>query len=168
MARNTEFEAPPDYAPTSPAQLLSVDQSSLANPLSKQKISISDSIVHLKLIHAFHQLHTSVSNSDGLFGIKNSFARAKSGLTLDEELDLIGEKRWAIYVARAVDRFEAWWKTCIPTSVGGRPVTRLKLRGMVKKDDFENWLDEARKLKFGTALMPPLGASSLSFRTLRW
>lgn len=96
-------------------------------------------LVHLKLLFAFQALKEDVGYTDGLFGIWDS--RADGAITTagngeveehvrpdgdvpdDEEkrkaLSKIREKRWALFVARAVDRYEAWWNSL----TGGRPLT---------------------------------------------
>ena len=37
----------------------------------------------------------------------------------------VAEKRWAVYVARAVDRFERWYDACVPATMGGAPCEKL-------------------------------------------
>ncbi|KAI1338720.1 hypothetical protein F5Y15DRAFT_424264 [Xylariaceae sp. FL0016] len=81
-------------------------------------------LAHLKLLFAFQNLKDEVGYTDGLWQIYDSRAlsshEAKSqvvekGLKLEDEtaqkLAMVREKRWALYVARAVDRYEAWWNT---------------------------------------------------------
>ncbi|RSL98792.1 hypothetical protein CDV31_012423, partial [Fusarium ambrosium] len=96
-------------------------------------------LAHLKLLFAFQALKEDVGYTDGLFGIWDSRAdgaitvaengeveehvRADGDVPDDEEkrkaLSKIREKRWALFVARAVDRYEAWWNSL----TGGRPLT---------------------------------------------
>lgn len=82
-------------------------------------------IVHLKFLHAIDALKQDVGYTDGLFGLWD--AAALQGVDLVQEkpdkaaqakndearmaLSRIREKRWALYVARAVDRYEAWWNS---------------------------------------------------------
>lgn len=97
--------------------------------ISERKLTVDTCLAHLKLLHACHNLKEEVGYSDGLFGLYDSRATDDaSDLDLDtihvqksvkpEETDKINlalskirEKRWALFVARAVDRYEAWWKT---------------------------------------------------------
>ena len=75
-------------------------------------------IAHLKLLEVFHQLREDVALKDGLFGIYDIYA-SKEGTKREhaELLTKIREKRWAIYVARAVIRFQRWWTVCVePTA----------------------------------------------------
>ncbi|KAL8698090.1 MAG: hypothetical protein Q9201_006762 [Fulgogasparrea decipioides] len=69
---------------------------------------------HLKLLEAFHQLREDVATTDGLYGIHDSFVDAI--IPTEEETERaqlllkLREKRWAIYVTKAVWRYETWWK----------------------------------------------------------
>ncbi|KAI7318221.1 hypothetical protein KC315_g10135 [Hortaea werneckii] len=71
-----------------------------------------ETIAHLKLLECFHRLRQTIGSTDGLFGISNSLV---TGPGIDateteqlESLAKVAEKRWAIYVSRAVDRFDIW------------------------------------------------------------
>lgn len=84
-------------------------------------------LAHLKLLHAFHGLKEDIGYTDGLFGLWNSRAddailhvrgtgileERGSPSPTDEDkkffLSKLREKRWALFVARAVDRYEIWW-----------------------------------------------------------
>ena len=85
-------------------------------------------LAHLKFLHAVDNLKEEVGYSDGLFGIWDNRAvwdteilhgaALPPGVKLDRlgkdertrlALSRLREKRWAIYLARAVDRYEAWW-----------------------------------------------------------
>lgn len=74
-------------------------------------------LAHLKLLSAFELLKEDVGYTDGLFNIFDSRATAENGkgsveeCSVEELLCKIREKRWALFVARAVDRYEAWWNT---------------------------------------------------------
>jgi hypothetical protein len=76
---------------------------------------------HLKLLAALADLRDSVANHDGLFGLYDSSADGFEGKA-DEGRARIREKRWAVYTARAVDRYTAWFQNCVPT-YGERPTT---------------------------------------------
>ncbi|KAK7951046.1 uncharacterized protein PG986_006774 [Apiospora aurea] len=72
-------------------------------------------LAHLKLLRAFEGLKSRTGLTDGLWDIWDSRAQnASRGGPLDILVKL-REKRWAVYVARAVDRYEAWWKSFVPT-----------------------------------------------------
>ncbi|KAM3418096.1 hypothetical protein BST61_g6301 [Cercospora zeina] len=76
-------------------------------------------IAHLKMLECFYRLKQSVASQDGLFGIKDDLV-TRQNAPMDEKtselLAKLGEKRWAIYVQRAVDRFETWWNAIAPDS----------------------------------------------------
>ncbi|KAM3499984.1 hypothetical protein MY10362_006810 [Beauveria mimosiformis] len=92
-------------------------------------VTESRCLAHLKLLHAIQAMKEDVGYTDGLWGIWDSLVsdgkgicleapklhpQAKSAeITSDEEkkmmLSKLREKRWAIFLARAVDRYEAWW-----------------------------------------------------------
>ena len=111
-------------------------------------------IAHLKLLEAFHQLREDVATKDGLFDIWDSFVPA-AGSERDQMKVLlrIREKRWAIYVAKAVSRFETWWQTVIqPSAI------------MLRQVDIENGLvqnrdpgQEEHTLRFTEDDLPPIG-----------
>lgn len=111
-------------------------------------------IAHLKLLEAFHQLREEVALTDGLFGIKDAFAPPEtSGAKRAEVLTKIREKRWAVYVAKAAERFEKWWETCIEPEA--QP---LKQKEIVVA--FSNGPTGGPPLAFGQKHIPPLGKSS--------
>ncbi|RFU74450.1 hypothetical protein TARUN_7775, partial [Trichoderma arundinaceum] len=90
--------------------------------------NVDTCLAHLKLLHAIHSLKEDVGYTDGLWGIWDSRAQWDTEILHGEalppgvQLDKLGqdekvklalsrlrEKRWAIFLARAVDRYEAWW-----------------------------------------------------------
>jgi len=77
---------------------------------------IEDCIAHLKVLECFYQLQRSIGATDGLFGISNTVI-PDNGFSKDQRNQLLAklaEKRWAIYVSRAVARFEAWSASMFP------------------------------------------------------
>ena len=78
---------------------------------------------HLKFIHAVHTLRLSISAQDGLFNLNDRDVRdAKAAGQADELQKLLNEKRWAVYVARAVERFTAWFNV-LKGRIGTRGAT---------------------------------------------
>jgi uncharacterized membrane protein YgcG len=73
--------------------------------------SESTCIAHLKFLECLYRLRQSIASQDGLFGIRNELITATelSETKKAELLAKLGEKRWAIFVNRSVDRFTAWW-----------------------------------------------------------
>lgn len=107
-----EQEPPPAY---------SLHSSDLTAAFSNLTLKPADSnptpdqcIAHLKLLEAFHQLREDVATTDGLFGINDSLTPAdEADARRINILRQIREKRWAVYVTRAVMRFEKWWQMSI-------------------------------------------------------
>ncbi|KAL9084496.1 MAG: hypothetical protein Q9159_005192 [Coniocarpon cinnabarinum] len=121
-------EAPPSYDETESVQLLSsqLAGTQISELHVRGKVpNVSQTICHLKLLHAFSKLRDQVSNTDGLFGLfdvpenehSDDFDDLKHARAL---LRLrIKEKRWAVYVQRAADRFANWWNALKQWKHGG-------------------------------------------------
>lgn len=76
-------------------------------------------IAHLKLLECFHRIREIVGSTEGLFGISDSVIEASFGNAVAvEEVNktraVIADKRWQVYVSRAVLRFEHWRKAVEP------------------------------------------------------
>lgn len=127
---SNEDAAPPSYnaAPSTSMSPEDIDQlnsafASLKVPLNAKEVTAETCLVHLKLLFAFQNLKESIGYTDGLWQIYDSRvlpnSKGSNGLPSSEKLDdktikdlsLVREKRWALYVARAADRYEAWWKS---------------------------------------------------------
>ncbi|KAI7536754.1 hypothetical protein KC331_g11296 [Hortaea werneckii] len=85
----------------------------LSNEDKKYNFPTSDEIIaHLKLLECFYRLRQTIGATDGLFGISNSLVTGRgidaSETEQLESLAKLAEKRWSIYVSRAVDRFDIW------------------------------------------------------------
>ncbi|GME43994.1 uncharacterized protein LTHEOB_11898 [Neofusicoccum parvum] len=129
---------PPDF--TRRLESLSLD------PLRVQDAPAPDEcIVHLKLLEAFYNLRQDIEGTEGLFGIAGPHLPSKnekqerSDLKDHEDLDentkqkikQVREKRWAVYVSRAVDRYETWFGERIPKTTAGKmkgPITGQSLK----------------------------------------
>ncbi|QIW99532.1 hypothetical protein AMS68_005050 [Peltaster fructicola] len=86
---------------------------------------LPECVAHLKLLECFYRLQQKIGSTDGLYGIHDS-AVLSIGLPDDsiaELLSKLAEKRWAVYVARAVDRFESWSQARFPC--GGQPTISM-------------------------------------------
>ncbi|OTA68463.1 hypothetical protein K449DRAFT_461315 [Hypoxylon sp. EC38] len=117
-------QPPSSQPPTASDDELNSAFKSLNLSSSTSEVTPDTCLAHLKLLHAFQNLKEDVGYTDGLFGLfdsrvvsqndKKSNAVEKD-LKLDDEtgkrLAELREKRWALFVARAVDRYEAWWGT---------------------------------------------------------
>lgn len=83
---------------------------------------------HLKLLQAFHELKDDVSSSGGLFDLNDrDIPSNMPPESRDAALRKLAQKRWAIYVARAVDRFAKWWYMALPS----RP------QGFIRMNEFD-------------------------------
>lgn len=117
---------------TDPSQNIDVTTAfanlSLSSGPSTGGPNVDTTLAHLKLLHAIDTLKEDVGYTDGLYGIFDSRAKWDTeilhgaalppGVQLDKlggsdkeklALSRLREKRWAIFLARAVDRYEAWW-----------------------------------------------------------
>ncbi|KAI9717597.1 MAG: hypothetical protein M1828_007158 [Chrysothrix sp. TS-e1954] len=107
--------APPPY--TSKASSVN-DVASQMQPLNLSGLNnTSDiptpdkTIVHLKLLHAVQSLRNQISSKEGLYGLKDDCILSRG---LNEEMRAafnakVSEKRWAVFVTQALDRFTVWW-----------------------------------------------------------
>ena len=134
----TANEAPPDIS----AAFSNLRLEDSTFPTSDQCIA------HLKLLEAFHQLREDVALRDGLFGLNDAFVpNHESNEAQAEILRKIREKRWAVFVAKAVQRFEKWWTVCVQPQA--KRLTQSS--GMTSKPT------EGTKLRFRADDLPPIG-----------
>lgn len=85
-------------------------------------------LAHLKLLHAIQDMKEDVGYTDGLWNIWDGRADYELPNSLESVFSATGrhpqgeevkrlvaseirEKRWALFVARAVDRYTAWWNS---------------------------------------------------------
>jgi hypothetical protein len=139
--------APPDYT-AGFANLSISDAPTSAIP------SVEETIAHLKTLECFSRLRQSIASTDGLFGIENAtivdIARTSSlasGEGADELLPRLAEKRWAVYITRAVDRFDAWVSATVPV-IPKPTMAELERDGAT---------DQITKLSYVKTAMPPIG-----------
>ncbi|KAF7587627.1 hypothetical protein BBP40_006991, partial [Aspergillus hancockii] len=105
-------------------------------------------IAHLKFLAALADLRDSVTNIDGLFNIKDPDP-AVFGDDMNEAFARVKEKRWAVYTARAVDRYSTWWKQCVYSSYFCRKLSELRVHSY-------NSVTECLPHKWSQGEMPPL------------
>lgn len=117
---NLQLPAAPQPLPAPSSNMR--DESQYAYPTADQTLA------HLQFLSAVHTLKEEVGYTDGVFGLHDALAAAPDDVVSiplnlpdkqaapasDEDrhrarLSRVREKRWALYVARAVDRYEAWW-----------------------------------------------------------
>lgn len=128
-----------------------------------QTPTVDHCVVHLALMDAFARLREDVSSRDGLFGISDELAELARLLPSEqasalERLDQIREKRWAVYVCRAVDRFERWWGRSLDKIPNAESRGRLRQRDLAYKSGFEVFtrLDISERLHVTPDELPPL------------
>ncbi|KAM0370862.1 hypothetical protein HYE67_002130 [Fusarium culmorum] len=134
------MDAPPPYQaqPDSKAPALADQDLGIEAPFADLKIDPTPHdpepnvcLAHLRLLFAFEALKEDIGYQDGLFGIWDSRADgnirvrengdveelpASEKFTPDLEdkkkaLSKLREKRWSLFVARAVDRYQEWWSS---------------------------------------------------------
>jgi len=161
---------PPSYDALSNAPALSpedIDQlnsgfSSLSLPSVAHEVNPDTCLAHLKLLFAFHNLQETIGYTNGLWDIhigpqSDSMVLQDIRDVNDETKQLLivlREKRWAIYVAKAVDRYEAWWN-----SFAKSPLTETDMcEDSVKYGAFtsDNHVDTAQPF-WNDSMLPPLG-----------
>ncbi|KLJ07039.1 hypothetical protein EMPG_17472 [Blastomyces silverae] len=161
-------DMPPDYVGGLPisapgAQSETNPNLKLSSRTDKKRMedeppTADECIVHLKLLAAIADLRDEVSTTDGLFGLSDGLIDHFS--SEDDKYRaaaIIREKRWQIYVTRAVDRFETWFNSCITTD-GGNGL----FNGTVTVDDIENGENYRKITDWDTAIvltidtLPPL------------
>lgn len=135
------------------------------------KVTPDQCIAHLKLLEVFYQLREDIGNTEGLFGIadpvfspedtSDSSVHAQDARALGEVR--VREKRWAVYVERAVDRFAKWWEFCVPTTLQGAPSEMINTDDLCKRPKIDRIGFEGipiRQLASGDYL-PPIGKYGL-------
>lgn len=145
-------DAPPSYDEQQKLPQIPPLNLSDPGPPTKSTVSKDQCIAHLKLLAAFADLRDAVASDDGLFGIYDAQAdRFVSQQDRFRALARIREKRWAVYIARAVDRFTSWWSICVPTY--GDPPTLLDLTD----PKYLDITSPADRIVWTRDNMPPLG-----------
>jgi hypothetical protein len=155
----TGHEAPPSYAVIEPVPEAAVAE--LNSAFSHLRLSYGDApefpepdycLAHLKLLAAFNALKREVGYSDGLFGIEDSTCEKTEDRTA--ALASLKEKRWALFVARAVDRFQDWW---LKVLVARENATRLTAKELEAIKETNSFLKGAKVQLWTTDMLPPLG-----------
>lgn len=117
---------------------------------------VDQTIAHLKVLECFYRLRQKVGSSDGLFGLEDSIVLDKGLSKSDktpENLAKLSEKRWAIYVSRAVDRFSVWLAAVLPNT---EVLTRQELVEIGSQGRLCDATPENAPLRFDKQNMPPV------------
>jgi hypothetical protein len=158
--RQTTIDSPPAYhvvgqrgSVAGPSRLNS-GFSNLSLSDAPRYPQVDTCLVHLRLLYTFHNLKDDVGFSDGLFGLWDARYPA-TPTNPSKALASLREKRWALFVARAVDRYEAWWN-----SLGSQYLTE---RDMEKdRTRYLNFMANWEPMNWSEDDMPPLGMLELS------
>jgi len=151
-------EQPPSYAANDPADPSPEELNRAFNNLKLSETPLEfpepeQCLAHLKLLYAFHALKEDVGYTDGIFNLWNSACEKMS--QRDEALKKMREKRWALYIARAVERFETWWITVLCSM---EPSKRLECKEMVANNlRFTQFTTKGAVQRWTTAMLPPIG-----------
>jgi hypothetical protein len=157
-------EALPTYAVTDPLPAQPVDGPT-AEALSAafSSLQLSDTapdfpdtdtcLAHLKLLSTFHTLKEDVGYTDGLFNLWD--AKCELLDNRDESLAKMREKRWVLFIARAVERFEDWWLQVLCNNEEARRLEGKEMRANVLK--FMEFTKRGQVRKWTTSMLPPIG-----------
>lgn len=148
------LDEPPPYEEIAGSSALikvpTLNLSSYAGPPENTTVTPDQCAAHLKFLAALADLRDSIANDDGLFGLHDSDVEKIPGFA-NEARARIREKRWAVFVARAVERYTAWWNLCAPDH-GTRPTMRSLQEGKYRNITTCNSM-----ICFSRTHMPPLG-----------
>lgn len=157
-------EVLPSYAPEDPntepqgpgpsPEELNAAFASLTLTTSAPAFPVADQcLAHLKLLSAFHILKEDIGYTDGMFGLWD--AKCEMLENKDETLAKMREKRWTLYIARAVERFEAWWLGVVCALEESR---RLECKDMVVTcRPFAQFTQIGRVQTWTPDMLPPIG-----------
>ncbi|KAH7034662.1 uncharacterized protein B0I36DRAFT_82922 [Microdochium trichocladiopsis] len=165
------YRGPADISPESLAELNAALTS--INLKDNPNLSEDRCLAHLKLLSAFQQLKADVGYTDGLWQLFDARAlnsetqpvhvsekkgekgeKAKAAVDdetspLTKKLAEIREKRWILFVARAVDRYEAWWKT-----FQGKPLVEEMMD--IDGPHYNSFHTDSAPMQWTKSMLPPL------------
>ncbi|KAF7902962.1 hypothetical protein EAF00_002864 [Botryotinia globosa] len=149
--------APPGYTATDNAA-----ESNLTAAFSNLNVSESSipafpnedlCLAHLKLLKTFHSLKEDVGFTDGLFGLWDARCELPVVENRDKALVAMREKRWSLYIARAVERFEDWWLKVLCEQ---EHATRLQQSYMKTYTGFIDFPKKGVAHVWSTSMLPPI------------
>ncbi|KAM5449840.1 hypothetical protein MaudCBS49596_004602 [Microsporum audouinii] len=145
--------------PVSPAlrRPLNFDFKAAVEAKLTNTVMVDECIAHLKLLRSLADLRDFISKNNGLFGIYDSLAddfQDKEGSL--KALALIREKRWGVYVTRAVHRFETWVRCCSPTGGPGSNRSCVTLSDVEENPEYRNFPRWPLRTLWDRSLVPPL------------
>ncbi|KAI0895461.1 hypothetical protein F4806DRAFT_487553 [Annulohypoxylon nitens] len=173
QVQEKNIEAPPQYSPGNgnspasqtppePADGLNSAFESLRLSSRTEEVTPDTCLAHLKLLAAFQALKEDIGYTDGLWGLYDSRVLSASdkktkavekNLKLEDEtgkrLAALREKRWALFVARAVDRYEVWWSKLTKSHLTEADMERDTGR-------YGGFTTEGSRLPWAENILPPL------------
>lgn len=129
--------------------------------------SPADCVAHLKLLECFYRLRQNIASTNGLFGISCDIIEDldKSATQSDthkdknnEGITLLAEKRWQVYVSRAVERFSRWRYSLEPKADYYTLARAISSKGQVLADRVNP--ETAKPFLFDAENLPPIGKST--------
>jgi hypothetical protein len=172
-------DAPPPNGAAPPGVDLDAAFANLSLTDTPHKADPDRCLAHLKLLWAFHNMKEDIGYTDGIWSLWNTRANAvpaddtaslvdvkskngpgsgpeKRTNPADEEkqalLSQVREKRWAIFVARAVDRYAAWWNALARNP----PLTESAME-QKNSPAFDKFPESGSSPYWSKAMLPPLG-----------
>ena len=149
-------EIPPSYEITTQTATEELNSALVSLQLSEYPSALptpDECLAHLRLLSAFHALKEDVGYTDGIFGLWDARCEKVGEKDREKTLASMREKRWALYVARAVDRFQDWWTTVLCDNK-----SRLEWKAMLA--EFSRFTEVKYPLKWKKEMLPPLGKFS--------
>lgn len=112
-----------------------------------------------QLEHAYADSKKTPSDSKKPFGDGPTEDEEKTAMKTLENLSKIREKRWALFLARATQRYEAWWK-----SLPGQPLTEEDMEEDTSYGYEAFPTDDSATFDWSEDKLPPLGTSQALLR----
>lgn len=155
--------APPVYTTEAGGNSLPADAEAIAASLgnlsldeaSPGKPAPDACLAHLRLLFAFQVIKNEVGYRDGLFDMWDERARGSP-----QVVSKLREKRWALYVARAVDRYTAWWNSFVPDMLLEGDMVAPGIAD--REGRYDAFVTEARPAQWTEDMLPPLGRTTHS------
>lgn len=176
-------DAPPAYAAQtstdgsapSPGDQLVLELGNLHVSTSCEVPDSNTCLAHLRFLFAVHALKEDIGYTDGLWGLWDSHALGSFEPKLPDgqpqpeteqkrvqaRLSLVREKRWSLFVTRAVDRYTAWWNTF--------PKVMLQQKDMAEQNSprYSAFPTDSRPMSWNQDMVPPLGALCVALLTFQ-
>ncbi|KAK0630340.1 hypothetical protein B0T17DRAFT_219005 [Bombardia bombarda] len=165
---------PSDFPPVTAEEADNVNLAAAFEKLNLTTIpsnpTVDTCLAHLKLLFAIQSMKEDVGYTDGLWGLWDARAgpldpsiipREKPSAEMTPQqkmqdkrlafLSRIREKRWALFVARAVERYEVWWK-----SIPGQQLCEGHMEAETSQGYMNFATDMSTVLNWTEEMLPPL------------